>query len=48
MDTVNIGQTDKNADWIKTLHNVLEELEIHAALEEEYQQTTEPKAEAQD
>lgn len=48
MDTVNISQTDENADWIKTLRNVLEELEIHAVLEEEYQQKTGPEIEAQD
>ena len=30
--TINIGDTDKNADWIKTPENRKSEAEIHAEL----------------
>jgi len=45
MDIVNIGNTDENADWIKTLSNVSDELEIHAALAEEQQEESQEEPE---
>ena len=33
---VNIGDTDENADWIKTPENRKSEREIHEALEQKY------------
>ena len=34
---INIGDTDKNADWIKTPKNRKSEREIHEALAKEYE-----------
>jgi len=34
--TINIGDTDKNADWIKTPKNRKTEAEIHAKLAEQH------------
>jgi hypothetical protein len=38
---VNIGDTDENADWIKTKKNRREEREIHEALEREHREREE-------
>jgi hypothetical protein len=38
---INIGDTDENADWIKTKKNRREEREIHEELEREYQEREE-------
>jgi len=34
--TINIGDTDKNADWIKTPENRKSEAEIHDALAKQH------------
>ena len=42
---VNIGDTDENADWIKTKKNRREEREIHEALEKEHGEQAEEQSE---